>query len=100
MHTNILRSLREAVKKKRPEKWRTNSLFILHNNAPAHRSVLIKNFFVKSNVIALEHPTYSPDLPTHDFYLFLLPKSTLNGRHFCGATDIIKNATEELKRFL
>jgi hypothetical protein len=26
-------------------------------------------------------------------------KSSLKGRHFCDATDIIKNATEELKRF-
>jgi len=40
---------------------------------------------------ALEHPPYSPDLAAADFYL-------LKGRRFCNATDIIKNATEELKR--
>jgi hypothetical protein len=32
-------------------------------------------------------------MATADFYL--LPR--LNGRHFCAATEKIKNATEELK---
>jgi hypothetical protein len=31
-------------------------------------------------------------------YLFPLPKSVLKGRRFCDATDIIQNATEELKK--
>jgi len=33
-----------------------------------------------------------------DFYLLPRLKSALKGRRFCDATDIIKNATEELKR--
>jgi hypothetical protein len=33
-----------------------------------------------------------------DFYLFPRLKSALKGRRFCDATDIIKIATEELKR--
>ena len=49
----------------------------------------------KNNVITLEH---SPDLaPTH-FYLFLLLRSALERWRGCDATDMIKNATEELKR--
>ena len=46
----------------------------------------------------MEHPPYSPDLASTDFYLFLRMKSLLKGARFCGATDIIKNAMEELKR--
>jgi len=46
----------------------------------------------------LEHPTYSPDLPAADFYLLPRLKSRLKGRRFGITTDIIKNATEELKR--
>jgi len=34
-----------------------------------------------------------------DFYLFPRMKSAWKGRHFCDATDIIKNAMEELKGF-
>jgi transposase len=46
----------------------------------------------------MEHPPYSPDLAPVDFYLFPQLKSALKGRRFCDATDIIKNATDELKR--
>jgi len=50
-------------------------------------------------VTTLEHPPYSPDLATGDFYLLPPLKSSLKGRRFYGVTEIIKNATEELKRF-
>jgi hypothetical protein len=48
-------------------------------------------------VTALEHHPYSPDLAAANFYLFLRMKTTLKGRRFCDANDIIKNATKELK---
>jgi transposase len=50
-------------------KWRNNFWFLLHDTAPAHWSVLIKEFLAKSNVTTLEHPPYSPDLAAADFYL-------------------------------
>jgi len=43
---------------------------------------------------------YSPDLAPPDFYMFPPLKSALKGRNLCDATDVIKNATEELKRIL
>jgi len=48
----------------------------------------------------LKHPPYSPDLATANIYLFPRMKSALKGRCFCDATDIIKNATAELKMLL
>ena len=39
-----------------------------------------------------------PDVAPADFYLLPRLKSTLQGRRFCDAIDIIRNATEELKR--
>jgi len=59
---------------------------------------LVKDFLAKNNVTMLEHSPYSPDLVPVDFYLFPRLKSALTGQHCCVATDIIKNATEELKR--
>jgi histone-lysine N-methyltransferase SETMAR len=70
MDIDILHRLREAVRKKRPEKWSNNSLFLLHYNAPAHWSLLDIDFLAKNNVAILEHPPYSPDLTPADFYLF------------------------------
>jgi len=46
----------------------------------------------------MEHPPYSPHLAPANFYLPPRLKSALKGRSFCDATDIIGNATEELKR--
>ena len=99
MFSDILRRLRDAVRLKRPEKWRTVSMFLLHDNAPANRPVLTKVFFLsKNNAPTLQHSPYSPGLAEVDFYLFPRLKSALKGRCFRGVTDIIKNATEELKR--
>ena len=91
MQIDVLRRLRNAVRRKCPEKWRTNSAF-------AHLLVLVKDFVGKNNVTTLEHPPYPPDLAAADFYLFPGLKSAMKGQRFCDATDITKNATEELKR--
>jgi hypothetical protein len=95
---DILRRLRDANTRKLPEKWRTDVWFLLHDNAPAHRSDLIKDFLVKYKVKTLEILHYSPDPAATIFYLFPRLKTTMKRRHFCDASDIIKNATEELKR--
>ena len=60
MYIDILRRLRAAIRRERLEKWRTSSWFLLHDNAPAHRSVLVDDILAKNNVAELEHPLYSP----------------------------------------
>ena len=97
MYIGIFRRLRDAVRTKYPQNWRTNSWFLLHYNAAAHRSVLVKDFLAQNNVTTLDHPPYAPDLATPDFHLIPRLKSALNGRHSFAATDVIKNTTEELK---
>jgi hypothetical protein len=47
------------------------------------------------NVTTMEHSLH---LALVDFYLFPRLKPALKEWRFCGSTDIIKNATEELKR--
>jgi len=49
---------------------RTKSWFLLHDNALAHLSVLVKGFLAKKNVTVLDHPPYSPGLAADDFYLY------------------------------
>jgi len=57
-----------------------------------------EGFLKKKIPTILEHPQYFPIIAPNDSYLFSQLKSALKGRRFCGASDIIKNATEELKR--
>ena len=56
-------------------------------------------FLEKNTVTTLAHPQFYSDLAAANFYQFPRLKSALKGRLSCDATDIIKNATEELKRF-
>jgi len=55
MYIDTLRPLRVAIRRKRPENWRTNRWFLIHDNAPAHRLALAKDFLAK-NLTTLEHP--------------------------------------------
>ena len=57
-----------------------------------------KGFVAKNEVTTLEHPPQSPDLAAADFYILSRLKVALRVWNFCGATYIIKNATDELKR--
>jgi hypothetical protein len=45
----------------------------------------------------LEHPAYSLDLASSDFFLFLKRKEILKGRHFGGIDNIRFNTTAPLK---
>jgi hypothetical protein len=98
MYMDILLRPGDEIRRKRPEKWRTNNRFLLHHNAPTHRPVLVRDFLAKNNVTTLEHPPYVLGLASADFYLFPRLKSQPEGRRFCDATDITKNAMEEMKR--
>jgi transposase len=87
-----------VVRRKRPEKWRTNSWCLLHDNVPTHQSVSVKDFLANNNVTTLGIHPYSPDLTPTNFCLFPRLKTAWTGWRFRDATDIIKNAKEELKR--
>jgi hypothetical protein len=97
-YIDILRRLRDAVRRKCPEKWRTNSYFP-NENAPAPRSVFVNHLFTQNSVTTLEHPPYSPDLTPADFSPVRRPRSALKGRLFRIVTNVIKNATEQRKGF-
>jgi hypothetical protein len=69
-----------------------------YDNAPAHRSVLVKDFSAKKQCDNTGAYPYPHDVAEADFYLLPPLKSALTGRRFCDVTDITKDATEELKR--
>jgi len=98
-HRKALPNLGDVFREKQPEfQWRTKNLFLIHDNAAAHQLVLVKDFLANSNLTTLEHSPYSPDMALANSYLFPQLKSALKGQPFYFATDITKNATEELKR--
>ncbi|KAJ4439216.1 hypothetical protein ANN_07335 [Periplaneta americana] len=97
LYVETLCRLWDAVRRKRPEKWVENNWFLMHDNAPAHRAIIVKNFLARHNITALDHPPYSPDLSPPDYFLFPRLKSHLKGRRF-NAEEVIANATRALRR--
>ena len=57
-------------------------LCLVHDNAPAHKCVLVQDFLKEEKVVQLSHPPYSQDLSPCDFFLFPLLKKTLSGRRY------------------
>jgi transposase len=55
-------------------------LFLHHDKAPAHSSLLIREFsFTKHEMTLIPQPPYSPDLAPSDFFIFTKLKSVPKG---------------------
>ncbi|GBN44190.1 hypothetical protein AVEN_32140-1, partial [Araneus ventricosus] len=96
-YLEILKRLGDAIRRRRPEKWATNDWFLLHDNAPLHRALIVKKYLARHSVTTLEHPPYSPDLALADFYLFPRLKMKLKGHRFVDSDEVIENAMKQLK---
>ena len=69
-YLEVLKRLREKVRRKRPELFANNSWILRHENAPANTALPVREFLATKQITALEHLAYSPDLATSDFFLF------------------------------
>ena len=66
----VLRRLREAIRRKRPDLWAENSWIFHHDNAPSHSSLIVTEFLAKHETKVIAQPPYSPDLAPCDFSCF------------------------------
>jgi transposase len=66
-----------------------------HDNAPAHSSLLVRNFLAKNEMTVVPQPPYSPDLAPADFFLFPKLKSTVKRRRFDTIDEIQKISTNK-----
>ncbi|UYV63126.1 hypothetical protein LAZ67_2003227 [Cordylochernes scorpioides] len=65
---------------------------LLHDNAPAHRAIIVQDYLAKHSVSVLPHPPYSPDIASCDFFFFPKLKITLKWRRFSSSSEVIENA--------
>jgi len=96
-YKTVLQRLCEAVRRHRPEKWRSGNWILHHDNAPAHRAVTTNEFLAKHNIPSLPHPPYSPDLAPCDFFLFLQLKKTMKGCRFDDNEEVQANAMRQMR---
>jgi len=95
-YCEVLRRLRENLRRHRPQFWRERTWLLHHDNAPSHTSVLTHYFLAKNKIAVIPHPPYSPDLAPCDFFLFPKLKLKLKGRRF----DTIEEIQAESQRVL
>jgi len=98
MYCEVLRRLRENVRRKRPEMWKNGDWLLHHDNAHAHTSLVVREFLTKSNMTTVPHPAYSPDLAPCEFYVFPKIKLLLKGRCFVSIEEIQAESQQVLTR--
>jgi histone-lysine N-methyltransferase SETMAR len=75
----ILQHLQDAVHRKRPHKWSSDSWLLHHDNMACHAALSVREFLAKHSIPVVPHLLYSPDLAPCNFFLFPRLKSTLEG---------------------
>jgi len=94
-YKGLLESLRNNVRRKRPEKW-ANGFILHHDNAPCHTSLLVWQFLsnklLRCTLIHLIHWIWH-----RDFWLFPKVKMTIKGTRFESIQDIEAAMTVQLK---
>jgi len=78
-YLQVMKSLKEAVRRRRPDFWKENKWLLHQVNAPVHSSLLICDFLTKHEITHVPHPPCSPDFAEANFFLFIKLKSLLKG---------------------
>ena len=81
-YLQVMRKLREVIRHKRTYMWKNKHWLLHHDKAPAHTSLLRREFLAKNNTLVMAQPSYSPDLVPCDFFVFPKLKWPMKGRRF------------------
>ena len=98
-YLSVLATLRERVRKKRPELWKNNSWILHQDNAPAHNALSVKRYLADKRTPVLQYAPYSPDLAPCDFFLFPKIKAVLKGTRF-ESMEAVKQKTADILKAL
>jgi len=90
-YSSLLVQLKDILKEKRRGKF-TKWVLILHDNAPARRSLATQKKVAYLGLQFLDHPPYSADLALSDYHLFPGLKKQLKGRYFSSDAEVIAAA--------
>ena len=91
LYVEILTRLRESVRRKRPDLWKSGWM-LHHDNASCHNALSVTQFLSKFNIPQVEYPPYSPDLAPCDFFFFPKIKKSLKATRHASLVDMKKCA--------
>ena len=84
------------MRPKRPEMWKNRDWLLHNDNAPAHTSLVVREFLTKNNMTTVPHPAYSADLAPCDFYVFPKMKLWLKGRQIISNEEMQAESQQAL----
>ena len=58
-YCEVLKRLREGIRRKRPDKWKKNNWFLHHDKAPAHTSLVVRQFLTSKNITVIPPPLFT-----------------------------------------
>ena len=90
---DLIIKLRQAIIEKHRDKL-SRGILLLQDNAPVHTAQVARRAVRDMGFEEINHPPYSPDLATSDFYLFKDLKKALRGRRFFDENEM-KSAVDE-----
>ena len=93
-YCEVLKRLREGIRRKLPDKWKNKNWLLHHYNAPAHTSLVVRQFLTSKNITVISNSPCSPGLAPCDFFLFPKMKVRLKGRHFDTTEEIHAESQE------
>lgn len=101
IYIGSLRRFREAVQRKRPERWQTQDFILLQDNARAHMADLTVDYMNSVDMDTWPHPAYSPDLSPCDYFAFPKLKEFIRGHCFQSVADLqvgVKRALDDIPK--
>ncbi|KAG5329070.1 MOS1T transposase, partial [Acromyrmex heyeri] len=93
----LLKRLMGRIHRIRPEYRDPEDWSMLHDNAPSHTSLIVRQCLARNRISVLNHPPYSPDWAPCDFSLFPKLKLKLKGRFFDDIPTIQSASTQALE---
>lgn len=96
-YLGVLHRLWSRIVRVRPEYPAGKQLFLLHDNAPPHKTLKVREFLNKKQICLIAHPPYSPDLSPCDYFLFPKLKTAMKGHFYDNVPAIQAAVTQVLK---
>ena len=94
----VMKRLVARIARIRPQYREQGSWWLLHDNAPAHNCIKVRNFLASKSVQVIDHPPYSPYLAPCDYFLFPKLELQLKGKFLNDVPSIQKDVTSILNK--
>jgi histone-lysine N-methyltransferase SETMAR len=96
-YKEVLCRLCNSICLKHYELWCRKNCLFLHDNAPAHLSVLVLEDLAEQQVTVLPHPPYSSDLTPCNFFFLSHLKEELHGCRIQSTKEIVNDTREAVR---